>query len=129
MTPEETALLLTVASGAVVDFLRPALRAVLPGRKISNRILQPLALGVVVALVCGYHAMQPGPMPWTLIVPQLVGAMLVANTRGIARAANARKGPALSKILTNVGVKAKAAKPLPAAPEEAPDAPEQPVQG
>ena len=93
MTPDETAILLTVASGAVADFARPVLRVVFPGRKIPNKVIQPLALGVVVALVCGYHAAQPGPMPWSIILPQLVGAMLVANTRNLANAANSVRKP------------------------------------
>ena len=93
MTPEETALLLTVASGAGADFIRPALRVALPGRKVPNKVVQPLALAVVVGLVCGYHAAQPGPMPWSLILPQLAGAMVVANTRGLASAAASARKP------------------------------------
>ena len=90
MTAEETALALTVASGALAALVRPALRYALPGRRIRQREIQAGAVTVASACVVGWYALQPGPLDWQAIVPQVVGAWVLAQGR-IPQAATRKK--------------------------------------
>jgi len=81
MTTEETAALLTIASGGVGTLVLSALRLAFPARKFRQRTIQPIALAVSSACVVGYTAAQPGPMDWKLVALQVGGAWLLANSR------------------------------------------------
>ena len=90
MTTEETAITLTVASGALAALVRPALRHALPGRRVRQREVQAGAVTVASACVVGWYALQPGPMDWRTIVPQVVAAWVLAQGR-IPQAASRKK--------------------------------------
>ena len=81
MTADETALALTVASGALAALVRPALRYALPGRRIRQREVQAGAVTVASACVVGWYALQPGPLDWQAILPQVLAAWVLAQGR------------------------------------------------
>lgn len=93
MTPEETALALTVASGALAALVRPALRRAFPGRRIRQREIQAGAVTVASACVVGWYAVQPGPMDWQAIIPQIALAWVIAQGRIPSAASRKKEGP------------------------------------
>ena len=80
MTPEETALILTLASGVVASVITEAVRLLPKGKRMRQRTVQPLALALSVAGVLGYHALQPGALDWSAVLPQVAGAWLIAGS-------------------------------------------------
>ncbi len=84
MTTDETAIALTLASGALAALIKPGLKAAFPKKRFGSKTIQPLALGASAACVVGWYAAQPGPMDWQAIVPQIAMAWIVANGRVLA---------------------------------------------
>ena len=93
MTAEETAVALTVASGALAALVRPALRRAFPGRRIRQREIQAGAVTVASGCIVGWYAVQPGPMDWQAIIPQIVGAWVLAQGRIPSAASRKKEGP------------------------------------
>jgi len=91
MTPEETALILTAVSGGLASVLTEAVRLMPKGRRMRQRTVQPLALALSAAGVVGWAAVQPGPMDWQTILPQVGGAWLIAGS--VARAHKPKVSP------------------------------------
>lgn len=91
MTPEETALILTLASGGLASVITEAVRLLPKGKRMRQRTIQPLALALSAAGVVGWAAVQPGPMDWLTILPQVGGAWLIAG--GIAKAHKTKAPP------------------------------------
>ncbi len=71
MTAEETAIVLTVLSGAAVKLTKPILALIAPGRRWRSNTVEPLALAATAAGVLAWHAAQPGPQDWRMILPPL----------------------------------------------------------
>lgn len=93
MDAESTAIALTVASGVLAAWARPALRYAFPGRRIRQREIQAAAVTVVSVCVVGWHAIQPGPLDWRTIGPQIVAAWVLAQGR-IPKAPPKKEPPA-----------------------------------
>lgn len=84
MTPEETAGLLTLGASALGALAHPVLRAAFPQKRITQAAIQPFALTLVSGAVLGWHYIQPGPMAWGVIIPQVALGWVLANSRTAA---------------------------------------------